>query len=407
MNAAKLIVAGLLVLGAAAAGRFAWQGYLASQAPAQLTAGVSRGDVEETVLATGTLKPARLVAVGAQASGRITAVKVRLGETVRSGELIAEIDSVTQQNNLRTAEAELANVKAQLAEKQVTLVLNQRNLARQKEMVAKHAVSQSDHDGAEADLNVTRAQIEALQAQIDAAEVAVEAARVNLGYTRITAPIDGAVLQIVSQEGQTVNAAQSTPTIVILGQLDTMTVRTEISEADITRVEPGLPVYFTILGDADRRYDAKLESIEPAPESVRNDSSFSSASSSASSSSSSSSSSSEAIYYNGVFDVPNPDGRLRTYMTAQVHIVLGRARNVLTVPAAALGAKGADGRYAVRVVGADGAVSERTVAIGLNDKVTAEIRDGLAEGEIVVMGEAAGQASSGGSGGPGMSPMGF
>lgn len=187
----------------------------------------------------------------------------------------------------------------------------------------KNTTSRADLESAAAALAVTEAQIQALDAQIEEAQVAVETAQANLDYTKITAPIAGTVLSIVSQEGQTVNATQSAPTIVILGQLDNMTVRTEISEADITRVQPDLPVYFTVLGEPNRRYEATLASIEPAPESVRSDSSFSSSSSSTSSSSSSSStSSSEAIYYNGVFNVPNPDGKLRTYMTAEVHIVL-------------------------------------------------------------------------------------
>ncbi|WP_371071547.1 MULTISPECIES: efflux RND transporter periplasmic adaptor subunit [unclassified Sinorhizobium] len=403
----RRVTAGIIIVGIALGGYFYSQKLLAQQSTTLMTSQVSRGDVEETVLATGTLKPVRLVAVGAQASGRITAVKVSLGQTVKAGDLIAEIDSVTQQNDLRTAEAALANVKAQLAEKQATLVLNRQNLARQNEMVAKHAVSQADYDSAAADLNVTQAQIAALEAQIKQAEVAVETAKANLGYTKITAPIDGTVLSIVSQEGQTVNAAQSAPTIVILGQLDTMTVRTEISEADITRVKPGLPVYFTVLGEPDHRYSATLQSIEPAPESIRSDSSFSSSTSSSSTSSASSSSSSEAIYYNGIFDVPNDDGRLRTYMTAEVHIILGQAKDVLTLPSAALGAKDADGRYTVRVVGSDGKVAERKVEIGLNNKVTAQVRSGLDEGERVVTGEAAAQTmtSSGGPGGP--PPMGL
>lgn len=406
MRPARLVTAGIIIAGIALGGYVFSQTLFAQQSTTLMTSVVSRGDVEETVLATGTLKPVRLVAVGAQASGRITAVKVGLGQTVKAGDLIAEIDSVTQENDLRTAEAALANVKAQLAEKQATLVLNRQNLTRQNEMVAKHAVSQADYDSAAADLNVTQAQIVALEAQIKQAEVAVETAKANLGYTKITAPIDGTLLSIVSQEGQTVNAAQSAPTIVILGQLDTMTVRTEISEADITRVKPGLPVYFTVLGEPDHRYSATLQSIEPAPESIRSDSSFSSSTSSSSTSSSSSSSSSEAIYYNGIFNVPNDDGRLRTYMTAEVHIILGQAKDVLTLPSAALGAKDADGRYMVRVVGSDGKLSERKVEIGLNNKVTAQVRSGLDEGERVVTGEAAAPTtvSSGGPGGP---PMGL
>lgn len=363
-----------------------------------MTAPVARGDVEESVLATGLLKPVRLVAVGAQVSGRITSLKVDLGQTVEKGDLVAEIDSVTQQYALRTAEATLANVKAQKVEKEATLALARQTLERQSRMVAQRAVSQADFDTAEADVKTAEAQIAALEAQIVEAEVAVENAQADLDYTRITAPIEGTVLWISSQEGQTVNASQSAPTIVILGQLDMMTVRAEISEADVVNVKPGQPVYFTIIGDPDKRYDAELASIEPAPESITGDSLLTS-----SSSSSSSTTSTDAIYYNGIFNVPNPDGRLRTYMTAEVHIVLGQAKDVLTIPASALGARAADGSYTVRVLNADRTVSTRKVEVGLNDKVTAEIKSGLEEGERVISGQlSAATASSGSRRGPRM-----
>ncbi|QCI99386.1 efflux RND transporter periplasmic adaptor subunit [Agrobacterium larrymoorei] len=406
MNMKRIIIT---LAAIAAAGACGWVslGYSRAATPNVMTAEVRRGSVEQTVLATGTLKPSRLVAVGAQVSGRITGVNVSLGQTVKAGELVAEIDSVTQRNNLRTAQAALANVKAQRVEKEATRTLNQQSLARQQDMASKNTTSRSELESAAAALAVTDAQIKALDAQIEEAEVAVETAEANLGYTQITAPIDGTVLSIVSQEGQTVNATQSAPTIVIIGQLDTMTVRTEISEADITRVTAGLPVYFTVLGEPQTRYEATLAAIEPAPESIRSDSSFSS-SSSTSTSSSSSSSSSEAIYYNGVFNVPNPDGKLRTYMTAEVHIVLGEARDVLTVPSAALGSASSDGKYAVRVMAADGSIAQKQVEVGLNDKVTAEIRSGLAENERVITGEATAAASSSASRGPGgPPPMGF
>ncbi|MFE0757837.1 efflux RND transporter periplasmic adaptor subunit [Inquilinus sp. NPDC058860] len=381
--AAVAAVLALLAIG----GLAAWHWLSPPAAVPRMTAVAAIGDVEEAVLATGTLKPKRLVAVGAQASGRIISLKVTLGQKVAKGDLVAEIDSVTQQNALRTAQASLANLRAQRTEKEATLALNRLTLARQKAMAAQRASSQADLEAAEANVQVTEAQIEQLDAQIVEGEVAIETAQVDLGYTRITAPSDGTVLAIVSQEGQTVNAVQSTPTIVVLGDLDTMTVRAEISEADVVAVRPGQPVYFTILGDRDQRYDAELTSIEPAPESIRNDSSFSTTSTSSStSSSSSSSSSSSAIYYIGTFEVPNADGHLRTYMTAEVHIVLGQARGVVTIPSAALGARAADGSTTVQVVGADGTTQPRQVRIGLNDKTIAEVRSGLSAGERVVTG---------------------
>jgi macrolide-specific efflux system membrane fusion protein len=378
----RSLVVVLVLAALAAAGYYVKERYYTTPTVTMMTATVTRGSVEETVLATGQLRPVTLVAVGAQASGRITSLDVKLGDRVKTGDLIAEIDSVTQQNNLKTAEASLASIHAQRDEKEATLTLARQTLERQQTMVSQNAVARADLDSAEATVATTKAQIAALDAQIQSAEVAVATARVNLGYTRITAPIDGTVLDVVSQAGQTVNATQSAPTIVVLGQLDTMTVRAEISEADVVNVKPGQKVYFTIIGDPDHRYDATLETIDPAPDTIRSDAAIVS-----SSSASSSSSSSSAIYYYGKFNVPNPDGRLRTYMTAEVNIVLGSADNVLTVPAAALGNRDGEGRYRVKVLNADGSTAERRVEIGLNDKVTAEVKSGLSEGDKVVTGE--------------------
>ncbi len=351
-----------------------------------ITATVTVSDLREEVLASGTLKPARLTAVGAQVSGRITALNVRVGDTVKAGDIIAQIDPVTKQNDLRNAEATLKNYRAQKAEKEAALVLAEANLTRQQATLVQRATSRSDFDSAESTVRQTVAQIAALDALIVGAEASVETARVNLDYTRITAPIDGTVLATVVQEGQTVNAVQSAPTIVVLGQLQTMTVRAEISEADIVKVRPGQNLYFTILGDQEHRYEARLDQIEPAPESIKNDASFSSTTTT-SSSSSSSSTTSTAIYYIGVFNVPNRDYALRTYMTAEVHIVTGEAKRVKVIPALAV-MRRSDGKSTVRVLDATGEVREREVQTGLNDRTTVEIRSGLEEGERVVTGEA-------------------
>lgn len=370
-----------------------------SKAQSYITAPVTVSDLREEVLASGTLKPTRLTAVGAQVSGRITSLNVRVGDTVKAGDVIAQIDPVTKQNDLRNSEASLKNYRAQKLEKEAALVLAEANLARQQATLAQRATSRSDFDSADSTVRQTRAQIAALEALIVGAEASVETARVNLDYTRITAPIDGTVLATVVQEGQTVNAVQSAPTIVVLGQLETMTVRAEISEADIVKVKPGQPLYFTILGDQDHRYEARLEQIEPAPESIKSDASFSSTTTS-SSSSSSSSSTSTAIYYIGVFNVPNKDLSLRTYMTAEVHIITGEAKRVKVIPALALMRK-SDGRSTVRTLDASGDVHEREVKTGLNDRTTVEIRSGLDEGDRVVTGEASEQtASRGMPGGP-------
>lgn len=356
---------------------------------------VTRGDVEETVLATGTLKPITLVAVGAQVSGRVISLKVKLGQKVKQGDLIAEIDSIKQTNDLRTAEASLAMARAQKMEKESSLAKAQSDLEREKVTYARNASSKASLDAATQIVKAAQAQLDYIEAQIEESQVAVETARVNLGYTRITAPTDGTVLSIVVQEGQTVNSVQSAPTIVILGDIDTMTVRAEISEADIVNVKPGQEVYFTILGDRTRRYRATLDSIEPAPESIKSDSAVVSTVSSSSSSSVSQS----AVYYIGVFNVPNTDGSLRTYMTAQITIVLGKAQNTLILPASALETPEKDGSYRLDVQNKDQSITSRKVTIGLNNKVMAQVLSGLEEGDLVVTGREAVAGSSNASGG--------
>ena len=182
----------------------------------------------------------------------------QLGDKVKAGQLIAEIDSVPQQNTLRNAEAALANMEAQLKAQKATQIQTSLALQRQKELRAADANARADLESAQAANDLALANIDALKAQILQAQVTVDTAKVNMGYTRITAPIDGQVVAIVTQQGQTVNANQSTPTIIKLAQTETMTVKTQISDADVTRVTMGQKVYFTILGEPNKRYTATL-----------------------------------------------------------------------------------------------------------------------------------------------------
>lgn len=394
----------LLLAGAA----FAWRGR--PQPPAYLSAAAVRADIEDTVLASGIIKAARQVYVGAQVSGQIKTLAVSVGQQVKRGELLAEIDSLTQQNTLKNARAALRDVQAQRAAKAALLQQYELAFARQEVMLSQDAGSRADYDSARALLDSTRAGIASLDAQIEQARIAVDTATVNLGYTRIVAPMDGTVVAVPVQAGQTVNAAQSAPTLVTLADLGTMTVMAEISEADVLRVKPGMPVSFTVLGEPDQPYRTRLASIEPGPESMSSTStatSSSSASTSTGSSSSSSSTSSSAIYYYGQFDVRNPQGKLRISMTAQVAVTVAAHRGALTVPAAALGARGDDGRYRLRVLGADGRPRPRWVRVGINNHVSAEILGGLADGERVVVGDPAAAQSSSRGGPLGPPPMGM
>ncbi|MDP2700356.1 efflux RND transporter periplasmic adaptor subunit [Thalassospira sp.] len=340
-----------------------------------ITAKPRVGDLADTVLASGTITASQLVSVGAQVSGQIKALHVKPGDTILQGDLIAEIDPATQQNALRDAEAALTNIRAQLAAKQAEARQAEQVYARQKKMRALDASPQEDFETAQANLAITKAEIEALNAQIDQAEIAVDTARIDLEYTQIKAPMDGTVVSIPVKEGQTVNASQEAPTIIKLAQLDIMTVEAEISEADVIRVHEGQPVSFTILGDSDTRYNAILRAIEPAPKGIDDDDD---------------NTDDDAVYYNGLFDIANPDRRLRIWMTAEVTIKLNEATNALIVPSSTLNGTDADGQYYVQVIGANGQPENRPVTVGLNTNIDAQIIDGLNEDDLIVVGATTG-----------------
>ncbi|KVH03932.1 efflux RND transporter periplasmic adaptor subunit [Burkholderia sp. BCCIQ04A] len=351
--------------------------------PQYLSAPVTRGNLENAVLATGALQAFRQVDVGAQVSGQLKTLKVKLGDKVTKGQWLAEIDPVISENALRQARASEESLRAQQQSTAAQLTQAELAFRRQQAMLPDDATSRESFEAARATLDVQRATLASLAAQIRSARIQIETAQANLGYTRIVAPIDGEVVAIVTQEGQTVIAQQQAPVILKLANLDTMTVKAQVSEADVIRVSAGQTAYFTILGEPDKRHYGKLRAIEPAPQNYAEAQSALGGGGSGGSTKPNS-----AVFYNALFDVPNPGHRLRIAMTAQVNIVLGNARNALSIPAAALGDKRKDGTYAVRVLRADGGTDTRHVRIGINNNVRVEVLAGLKDGERVVIGEA-------------------
>ena len=360
----KLRILILLLLVSAAVGGWFYFAQSEDAAP-PTTAIVTRGTVEETVLASGTMEAKQLVSVGARVSGQIETLAVALGDEVEKGDLIALIDSQDQQNAVLTAKANLANIKAQIAAKNGQFGQGQTDAGRGRtKLMTSDYVSKEDLDAAQAEVDVYKAELDALAAQKESVEVTVSTAQIALERTKITAPISGTVVAIVNDEGQTVNATQSAPTIVKLADLDKMVVKAEISEADVVHVKPGQHVLFTILGEPDHKFTATVRDVEPAPSEIESSDTIST---------------NVAIYYNGLLEVDNPDHLLRIGMTAEVSIILDKAENVLTVPSSAL-VKGADG-YTVKIYDpASGASTSVPVEVGLNNKVRAEIRSGLRRG---------------------------
>ncbi|WP_456320556.1 efflux RND transporter periplasmic adaptor subunit [Serratia ureilytica] len=338
------------------------------------TARVDRGDIEKSVLATGILKPARQVNVGAQVNGQLKKLYVKPGDRVAQGQLLAEIDPTLQLNELRKSQAELRSAQAQKLASQAQLKQYQLELTRQRALARDRAGVASDLEKAQAQHDAQLAQLKVNESQIVQAEVAQETARANLAFTRITAPIDGEVLGIVTQEGQTIVSSQSAPTILVMADVDTMMVHTRISENDILQVRAGQPLWFYVAADPRRRYEGVMGAIQQAPAEAleadplgRN-----------------SSQQTAAVYYNGVFAVANGERRLRTSMTAQVFIITERATGVVRLPMAALG-EALDGeRYQIRVLEGQRVVA-RSVRIGKRDRRYAEVLEGVRVGEQVLL----------------------
>lgn len=367
---------------------FATYRTLHSETPAYMTVKPQVRDIVKQVFATGTVEGKTQVDVGAQASGQILKLHVSTGDEVKKGDLLCEIDPRNQENALKSAESEVEITKAQIAAKKAEIRKLKSEALRNQKLRKTDAVSAQDYETAQANLDIARAQLEQYEAQLKKNEVQLSDAKTNLGYTSITAPMDGTVYATVVDEGQTVNASQTTPTILRLADLSEVTVKTEISEADVVNVKSGMECSFTILGRPHEVYRGVLGRIEPAP------SSYASSSSTQSTSSSSSSSSSQnAVYYNADIIVKNPDGVLRIDMTADVTVNVASAKKVLSLPLTALREDyGNEGQ--IYVLDKDGLVKAHKVKLGLRDDQYVQLEDGLDEHAQVVIGDDVSTAES-------------
>ncbi|MEG3130521.1 efflux RND transporter periplasmic adaptor subunit [Pantoea cypripedii] len=368
-----LFSAGLLlaVIGTA----LGWR-YAGHQDTPLTTAPVMQKNLEHQVLASGTLSLAKQVNIGAQVNGQITALHAMPGDQVKKGDLLVEIDPVLQENALRKAQASLSSTAAQLNLRRQQVKHLARILQRQKILRTAEGVSQADVERAEMDLAIARQEVEVLESQRQQALIEVDSAKANVGYTRITAPMDGTVLSSVAQVGQTIVSAQAAPILMVLGDPHSLLVKAKISEADITHVAAGQPVWFTVAAQPDKKYAATLEFIAALPEN---------ATAAAGSSAAMAGNGDEAVYYHGTFQVENHDGQLRPAMHAQVRIVTQRIADALVIPLAALGARLEDQRFEVQVTDNRGKSQPRQVTVGLINGHDVQIVAGLAAGERVVI----------------------
>lgn len=335
-----------------------------------LTESVTRGNLQKSVIASGSVRSFNRVEVGAQVSGKIEKIHVALGQEIKQGDLIAEIDSDTQVNNLNTAQAQLVSYQAQLKAKKVAYDVAQSAYQRISNLYAKKATTLDELNTAKNTLAVAEAAILETEASIKQAEINVNTAKTNLSYTRILSPIDGTVISIPVSVGQTVNANQTTPTIVQVADLKKMLIKPEISEGDITKVKQGMTVEFSTLAEPDIKYRATISSVDPATTTLT-DNEYSESISDTS-----------AVYYYANVIVDNNDNKLHIGMTTQNTIIIANAQDTLLVPTMTLQRQG--DKTFVKVLTDKNQVEQREVTIGLNNDVYTQILSGLNEGEKVI-----------------------
>ena len=315
------------------------------EAAARETVRVGKRTIGSFVKATGVVKPriGAEVKVGSRVSGVVARLHVRIGDRVRKGQLLAELET-------RELAARRDQAQAALAAAEATTAFAQSDFERRRELRAAALLSAADLDVAE------RARRVAAEQRTEAA-ASLDFARTQLGYARITAPIAGIVASVSTQEGETVAASLSAPTFVTLVDLERLEVWAYVDETDIGRVETGQAARFTVDTYADHEFEGRVTAVYPQAE-IRDN----------------------VVNYVAVvtFDPPR-DRTLRPEMTATVRVAQGAPAEVLALPRRAV--RREEGR--TFVVAADG--TKRPVSLGSRDETHVEVVDGVREGDLVVL----------------------
>jgi HlyD family secretion protein len=310
----RLVTFVVLTVVLAAGGVYYYRAHHAPQAPAPLTAAVTRGDVIAKVDATGTLAPVTTVQVGSQMSGTIKALRADYNSHVKKGQVIAELDPSLFQTQVEQARSTLVKVQADADRAKVGLDDAISKARRAQELSDQKLISRNDLETAQSTAAQAQAAVKSAQAMVTQARAAVNQNQVNLGHTIITAPIDGIVISRSVDVGQTVAASMQAPTLFVIAQdLAHMQVSASIDESDIGRIAAGQPVTFRVDAYPARTFHGTVSQVRLEPKTEQN-----------------------VVSYTTMIDVPNEDLKLKPGMTANVTVETAANQDVLKVPNAAL-----------------------------------------------------------------------
>jgi HlyD family secretion protein len=398
----KKTVAAVAVLAAAGIAAYFHFGK-APQESQYRTAKVERGEILDSITATGTINAVTTVSVGSQISGTIQQIFVDYNSRVRKGQVIAQIDPRLLESVLVQSRASLENAKATLEKAQVAIIDTERTYRRNTELVKDGFVAQSDVDSSQAAYDQALAQRKSAEAALRQAEGALQVAQTNLEYATIRSPVDGIVISRNVDVGQTVASSFQTPTLFSIAQdLTKMQIDTNVDESDIGRANPGQAATFTVDAYPEKKFAGKVEQVRNAPIVTQN-----------------------VVTYNVVVRVDNRDLLLKPGMTANVTIQVRKYEDALKIPNAALrfrpsdtpkeaGAAGDKGKgkppagQQVHILGKDGKPAAVPVKTGVSDGTFTLVVEGdLEEGDTLIVGEAPRKKKSASGSPPGMGFGGF
>ena len=275
---------------------------------------LTRGDVVDTVGATGALEAVTTVQVGSQVSGIIEVLYADFNSIVRAGEVIARLEPSLFETQIEQGKANLARSEADLERLRVTLDDARMQLARAEDLSSRNLISRTELEAAQVTVRSTEAQIKSSEAGVVQSQASLNQNEVNLGHTVITSPIDGIVIARQVDEGQTVAAGMSAPELfIIAADLTKMRVIANIDESDVGRIRPGQPVTFTVDAYPTEEFEGTVSQIRLEPVVQQN-----------------------VVTYATVIDVPNNELKLKPGMTATVTLEIARRENILRVPNSAL-----------------------------------------------------------------------
>ena len=347
------------------------------------TAKVERGDLVQTVKATGTVQPIQQVQVGTQVNGPVQKLYVDYNDHVQAGQVVAQIDPAAYQAKVAQDRANLQSALAAVEQVRARLTQAEKELQRSRELKSRNLISQSDLDGAVADRDSLAAQLKLAQAGIGQARAALTLSQTNLDYTTIKSPVDGVVVARNVDEGQTVVASFASQTLfVIAADLKQMQVEASIPEADIGKIQAGQPVAFSVDAYGEEKFQGTVSQVRIAATTLQN-----------------------VVTYPVIVKAANPDQKLLPGMTANLTFQVDRRTGVLKVPNAALRFRPQNLEAAATEPAANEphlwiltgqGLESIPVTLGITDGAFTELRGGeVKEGQEVVIGMAEPGAAAG------------